>query len=89
VTGKVLREARLEGVTDASYASPVAADGKIFLISEQSKLVTVRANAEWTVLSVVPLGEDAYATPAIAEDGKITWLFSPTRSRRLTPILLS
>jgi outer membrane protein assembly factor BamB len=60
------------GVSEKFYSSPAAGDGKLFFISEQGKAVVVRAgNSDWEVLSVTDLGEDVFATPAIATDGRI------------------
>ena len=52
------------------YASPVAADGKLFTVSEEGKLTVLKAGGQWEILSVNDLGEPAHATPAIA-DGKL------------------
>jgi outer membrane protein assembly factor BamB len=68
--GTVLKQARLRGAIDAYYASPVAADGKIFLVSEAGKVSVVTAGAEWETLAVNDMDEPCYATPAMAE-GKI------------------
>jgi outer membrane protein assembly factor BamB len=71
-TGNVLRESRLPGVSEKFYSSPVAGDGKLYLISEQGKAVVVRAgSSSWEMLSVTDLGEDVFATPAIATDGRV------------------
>jgi outer membrane protein assembly factor BamB len=70
-SGKVLKEARLEGAIEKFYASPVAGDGKVYLASEQGKLIVIRAAADWQLTSVQDLGEEIYATPAISEDGRI------------------
>jgi outer membrane protein assembly factor BamB len=69
--GKILKEGRLEGAAEKFYASPVAADGKIYLASEQGKLIVVSAAPHWQVLSVQDFGEEIYATPALATDGRI------------------
>jgi outer membrane protein assembly factor BamB len=52
------------------YASPVAGDGKIYLLNEEGRLTVLRAGREWEVLSTSRFEEDTYATPAIA-DGRI------------------
>ncbi|MFN7923128.1 MAG: PQQ-binding-like beta-propeller repeat protein [Bryobacteraceae bacterium] len=65
-TGKVSKEARLDGAIEKYYASPVAADGKIYLASETGKVAVVEAGAEWKMLAVNDLDSPAYATPAIA-----------------------
>jgi outer membrane protein assembly factor BamB len=70
-SGKVIKEGRLEGGADKFYSSPVAADGKIYIATEQGKLVVIRAAPDWQVLSVHDFKEEIYATPAIAADGRI------------------
>jgi outer membrane protein assembly factor BamB len=67
--GKPQKQGRLEAAGDY-YASPVAADGKLYLVSEEGKLSVVRATGKWEVLHTADLGESAYATPALA-DGRI------------------
>lgn len=69
-TGKVAGQRRLQEATDSYYASPVAADGKILLVSESGKVSVVKAGADLEVLAVNDLGDLAYATPALA-DGRI------------------
>jgi len=71
-TGDRLDQGRLEGAVDAYYASPVAADGKVFFVSELGKVVVARAGPELEPISVVAVAALTYATPAI-EDGRI-WL---------------
>jgi outer membrane protein assembly factor BamB len=69
-TGDVHKQARLSGALGTYWSSPVAADGRIFLASEEGKVVVVRADAEWEILAVNNLDEDIFATPAIL-DGRI------------------
>ncbi len=64
-TGDVLHRGRLSQGAKQYYASPVAADGKIFLVDTEGKLTVVRAGSEWEELSTTSLGEPCYATPAI------------------------
>lgn len=64
-TGTVLKQGRLPGASGSYYASPVAADGKLFLLGQEGKLTSVKAAREWEVLAVSDLGEDCMATPAI------------------------
>jgi outer membrane protein assembly factor BamB len=47
-------------------ASPIAADGRIFLPSEDGDIFVVRAGKEFDVLAVNPMGERVMATPALA-----------------------
>ncbi len=66
--GTVIKEGRLKEAVDKYFASPVAADGKIFLVSESGKVTVLKAGRDWEILSVNDLGEDCYATPAIGEN---------------------
>ena len=45
----------------------VAADGKIFLLSESGKLSVIKAAGEWEILSVGDLNEECWSTPAITD----------------------
>ncbi len=69
-TGKALSQARLRGAVDAYYASPVAGDGKILVVSESGKVAVVKADGALTVLAINDLDDLCYATPAIA-DGRV------------------
>ena len=69
-TGTVVKQGRLKGAIDKYFASPVGADGKVILVSQDGTASVVDAKGEWEVLSVNPLGDEVFATPAIA-DGKI------------------
>jgi outer membrane protein assembly factor BamB len=65
--GRIHKQARLAGAIDNYYSSPVAADGKIFVVSETGKLSIVKAGREWELLSLNDLNEPCYATPALAD----------------------
>ena len=69
-TGNVIKQGRLKGAIDKYFASPVGADGKVFLVSQDGTASVVDAKGEWEILAVNPLGDEVFATPAIA-DGKI------------------
>jgi outer membrane protein assembly factor BamB len=69
-TGQVIKQGRLKGAIDKYFASPVGADGKVYLISQDGTVSVVKAAGEWDVLAVNALGDEVFATPAIAE-GKI------------------
>jgi outer membrane protein assembly factor BamB len=68
--GTLIRQGRLTGAPGAHFASPIAADGHIFFTSEAGAVVVVSPGGDITPLVVNDLGEDTYATPAIA-DGRI------------------
>lgn len=65
-SGELRKTARVPGTGDF-YCSPVAGDGKIYLISDDGKLTVTSAEDQWKVLSTADLGEPAFATPAIAD----------------------
>ena len=67
-TGEILKQGRIKGALDDYYASPVAAAGKVFLLSQQGKATVIRAGADWEILASNDLEEDTYATPAIVDD---------------------
>ena len=65
-TGKVFKTGRVTGALGGYSASPVAAEGRIFVVSEEGKLAVLRAGRDWDVLAVNDLGEGAFATPALS-----------------------
>ncbi len=69
-TGAELGQGRLKGAIDHYYASPVAADGKIYMASEKGKVVVLQPGGGLEPIAVNDLDDDIYATPAIS-DGKI------------------
>jgi len=70
-TGAVLKQGRLPGMQEPFFSSPVAADGKVYVLSEGGKLAVLKASgAEWEVQAVHDFDDLCNATPAIV-DGKI------------------
>ena len=67
-TGEVLKQGPIREAIDSYYASLVAGDGKIYALSETGKLTIIRAGGGWEPLGTTELGEDTYASPALAED---------------------
>jgi outer membrane protein assembly factor BamB len=67
-TGKILKQGRLTGALDLYYASPVAGAGKIYLLSHEGKATVIKSGADWEILAVNDLEDNAIATPAIAAD---------------------
>jgi outer membrane protein assembly factor BamB len=64
--GEIIKQGRVKDATDGYFASPVAADGKIFLMSEGCKFSVLKAAGEWDVLGVYDFDEsECRATPAI------------------------
>lgn len=74
-SGDVLKQGRLREAMERYFASPVAADGKIFAVSEAGNLSVIRPGKDWDVEKTIPMGDSVNATPVIL-DGKIyvrTW----------------
>ncbi len=69
-TGTLLYGEERLGALGDYYSSPVAAGGKICVISHPGVAVVLRAGEKLEVLARNPLGEQVVATPAIA-DGKL------------------
>ena len=65
-SGQVLKQGRTPDALEEYYASPVAADGKIFVVSASGKVTVLKADAQWEILAMNDLNEEVWATPAIA-----------------------
>jgi outer membrane protein assembly factor BamB len=65
-TGAPFRQERLRPVSGNYYASPVASDGKVFFAEAGGTIAVVEAGPEQRLLAANDLGEDIFATPAIA-----------------------
>ena len=68
-SGKPHKTGRITGTANY-YASPVAGDGKIYLLSQRGTLSVVSAADQWQVIHSAEFGEEVYATPALL-DGRI------------------
>ena len=66
-TGKEIYRQRLPLVGSGFSASPVAADGKIYLPNEDGEMLVVEAGEVFKHLATNSLGETLMATPAISE----------------------
>ncbi len=66
-TGLLLKQGRSLDALGEYYASPIAADGKVFLASAEGKITVLQAAPEWQVLGVNDLAEEIHATPALSE----------------------
>ena len=69
-TGAEVGQGRLKGAIDHYYSSPVAGDGKIFMLSETGKIAVLAPGGSLDPVVVNDLGDDIYATPAIS-NGRI------------------
>ncbi|HBY62342.1 MAG TPA: hypothetical protein DEH78_21170 [Solibacterales bacterium] len=65
-TGEVIKQGRIEGAVDPYFASPVAADGKIYTASAPGNVAVLKAAGQWELLQVNKLDEETWATPALA-----------------------
>ena len=65
-TGKLVYRETLDPQGAAFSASPVAADGKIYLTAEDGKVYVVQAGSAFKLLGVNPMGETCMATPALS-----------------------
>ena len=66
-TGEEAYRQRLPNIGSGFSASPVAADGKIYLSSEDGEIGVVAAGAEFQQISTNEMGETIMATPALSE----------------------
>jgi outer membrane protein assembly factor BamB len=67
-TGQRLQQERVPGLDGNIFASPVAADGKVYIVNAAGKLAVIAAAREPQTLKVNDLGESCYATPAIVDE---------------------
>jgi outer membrane protein assembly factor BamB len=64
-TGALIYQERLPS---SFSASPVAADGKLYLASEDGDVFVVKAGRKFELLATNPMGQALMATPAISRD---------------------
>ncbi|MFA5910128.1 MAG: PQQ-binding-like beta-propeller repeat protein [Vicinamibacterales bacterium] len=67
VTGKEIYRQRLPLVGSGYSASPVAADGKIYLSNEDGEMLLVEAGPAFKLIGTNSMGESLMATPALSE----------------------
>ena len=65
-TGEQLSQIRLSNSGVSISASPVAADGRLYIASEAGDVYVLRAGLEPELLAVQPMGETVMSTPAIS-----------------------
>jgi outer membrane protein assembly factor BamB len=66
-TGEEVYRQRLEKVGDGFSASPVAADGKLYLSNEDGDIIVAAAGPEYRQLAVNSMGDLLMATPALSD----------------------
>jgi outer membrane protein assembly factor BamB len=67
-TGTRIYQQRVSPAAAGFSASPVAADGRLYLSSEEGDIFVVRAGRTFELLATNPMGEIVMATPAISGD---------------------
>jgi hypothetical protein len=67
-TGKVVFQEERIGALGDYYASPVAAEGKICVVSQNGMAVVLKAGDTLEVLARNDIGEPVIATPAIGHN---------------------
>ncbi len=67
-TGQEAFIERLDGTSNGFSASPVAADGRLYLPSEDGEVVVLQAGGELKTLARNNIGEPIMATPAISDN---------------------
>jgi len=65
-TGKEIYRQRLAHQGGGFSASPVAADGRIYLASEDGDIFVVKAGKDYELLATNPMGQRLMATPALS-----------------------
>jgi hypothetical protein len=65
-TGEQGKTGRIAGALGGYSASPVLAEGHLYLASEEGKISVVRPGRDWEVIQVNDLGEGFFATPALS-----------------------
>lgn len=65
-SGERAKTGRVTGALGGYSASPVAAEGRIYLASEEGKITVIRPGREWEVQQVNDIGDSFFATPALS-----------------------
>ncbi|MGI9013628.1 MAG: PQQ-binding-like beta-propeller repeat protein [Phycisphaerales bacterium] len=69
-TGELIKRGRV-GESDRFYASPIAAGDRLLVASHGGLVTIIQAGREWEPISTLDLGEEIWATPALADDALI------------------
>jgi outer membrane protein assembly factor BamB len=81
-TGKELYKARVGGLGNTFSSSPVASDGRIYLLSEDGDTFVLKDGPEYAELAKNSLGEMSLATPAV--DATSLYIRTQTRLYRVS-----
>jgi outer membrane protein assembly factor BamB len=68
ISRQVLGTRERRGIARDFYASPIAADGRVYLASSRGVVTVVQAGDSFEVKARNELKESVMATPAIADD---------------------
>jgi outer membrane protein assembly factor BamB len=66
-TGREVYRKRLDPVGSGFSASPVAADGRVYLSNEDGEMLVVAAGREFRLIATNTMGEPLMATPALSD----------------------
>ena len=66
-SGKLIYEERVDA-PGAYFASPVAAEGRIYVASDQGEVTVIKGGDSMQVLAHNKLGEPILASPAVSDD---------------------
>jgi len=66
-TGKEIYRHRLDPVGSGFSASPVAADGRVYLSNEDGEMLVVEAGRQFRLIATNTMGEPLMATPALSD----------------------
>jgi outer membrane protein assembly factor BamB len=66
-SGEEVHRARIATSGKSFSSSPVAADGRIFIASEDGDVFVLRGEPGYELLATHPMGEIVMATPAISD----------------------
>jgi outer membrane protein assembly factor BamB len=66
-TGRLVWQQRLPSAGGDYYASPVAVDGRLYVVSEEGRVTAVAAKPTFEVLGSSDLAERTLASPAISQ----------------------
>jgi outer membrane protein assembly factor BamB len=66
--GRIFNQERLNDAGGRYFASPVAANNKLYTVNESGVVCVVQAGDDWQQLKTNELREECYATPAIAKN---------------------
>ena len=67
-TGEPFKLGRINRGSPKVHASPILADGKLYIATVDGLVAVLSAGRDWQVLALNDLGEEIHATPAVAGD---------------------